>query len=150
MMSERQNDPVPTLTIKGDKINYAWLIGNQVLTYQKLLGNIKYTDAELREVAVGFTDLVVDSLKDDQWEIDINNAKIIKITDIRPIFCTTPVSIEHCLRKKIPIYQKTLDYDSHKLIRACMNLFDRRGYLTKKAKIEKMLGERFAGQDKDS
>ena len=141
-------EKLPTLTIK-DKINYAWLIANQVLTYQKLLQNIKFTDAELREVAIGFTDLVVDSLKDDQWEIDINNAKILILTDIRPVCCTTKASVEYCVRKKIPIYQKTLDYDSHKLIRACMNLFDRRGYMTKKAKVEKMFGERFAGQKKD-
>ena len=109
----------------------------------------RYTEAELREVAIGFTDLVVDSLKDDQWEIDINNATITKLTDARPIFCMQKASVEYCLRKKIPIYHETLDYNYHKLIQACMNLFDRRGYMTKKAKVEKMLGERFAGHKKD-
>ena len=146
MYEERRmykEEELPSLTIK-DKLNYAYLIATQFLTIQKAILNLEYSDREIKEAVNGLVEMIPDSWKDEGWEADLKKAEIKVTIDNRPNFCG--VKPEPQIYKdtygKEPFTTK-IEYDPNKLFHGCVNLFDRRGLITRRAKIEKHLGERF-------
>lgn len=140
-MSEK--DELPSLTIK-DKVNFPYILANQMLTFQKAILNQEFSEREIREAVNGFVELIPDSWKDEDWKSDLEKAKVIEKKDVRPVVAgTIRMSKEVCSRLGIPVFNEEETYDSYKLFHSCVNLLDRRGMISKVTKIDKVLGERF-------
>ena len=145
MLDERrmyEEQQLPSLTIK-DKMNYPYLLAAQFLTIQKAILNREYSEEEINASILGLVSMIPESWMDDDWEKQEKDAKITKKIDIRPVFCGIPTSMEYCKDNGITIYEEEQTFDYYKLFHACVNLLDRRGIITRRAKIEKHLGERF-------
>ena len=141
-MSENEKGEEVQLTLK-DRINYPYLIGNQILTFQKATLLIEYSDLEIREAIEGLEHMIPFSWKDPQFKKDIEKSEITQEVDIRPEFCGVKPDLKFCEENGIPTFEKKISLDYHARFQACINLFDRRGLLTRRNYVEKGTGNPF-------
>lgn len=126
------------LTLK-DRLNFPYLLANQILTFQKAILNLEYSDREIREAIEGFVHLIPETWKDDKFSQDYENAVTDKQKDMRPIVAgQIRMSEEACRKLGIKPYvtEKTVDY--YQVFQACMNLLNRRKLLSKILRIEEL------------
>jgi hypothetical protein len=145
MLEERrmyEEQELPSLTIK-DKMNYPYLLAAQFLTIQKAMLNQEFSEREIKEAILGLVNMIPESWMDEDWNKQQKDSVIIDKIDVRPTFCGVPPSIEYCKDNGIIPFEEKETFDYYKLFHACVNLLDRRGIITRRAKIEKHLGERY-------
>ena len=134
-MSETQYEA--QLTLK-DRLNFPYLLANQILTFQRSLLAIEFTEREIRDTIEGFVHMIPESYKDDKFKADMKKATILKKIDLRPKFCGQPATIEVCEQLGIPIFKEVTTFDYYDLFQACMNLLQRRHMLTKTNPVEQI------------
>lgn len=122
--------PESMLSIK-DKFPQAPLLFYLNLTMMKALLNREYSEDQFYEIIKYEIGCIPDAQRDPQFNEEINNAFYQVLVDVRPIFCTTPASLEYCKRKKIPAFVREWRPDNYKLNHAVFNLLCRRGMLSK-------------------
>lgn len=135
-MSEKQ--PEAQLTLK-DRLNYPYLLANQILTFQKALLAQEHSKREIRETIEGFVQLIPESWKDTKFKEDIDKAKIIEQIDLRPLVAgNIRMSKEVCEDLGIAAFKEEETFDYYKIFYACINLLDRRGLTSKKTYTEEL------------
>jgi len=136
-VAEAQNEA--QLTLK-DRLNMPYLIANQILTFQKALLALEYSEREIREAIEGLIHMIPDSWKDETFRKDMENAKVKVKVDARPDWCGLKASKEFCEKHGIASEVEEEGVDWYKAFQACVNLLDRRGMLTKNQVIEQLEG----------
>jgi len=136
------------LTLK-DRLNFPYLLANQILTFQRALLALEFSEREIRETIEGFVHMIPESWKDEQFNEDMDKATIKRKIDIRPKFCGLSATLETCKKLKIEPFMKVTTFDYYDLFQACINLLDRRGLTSRRTFTEKMLGKPFKGETPD-
>ena len=139
--AKRMSDQVDAaeLTIK-DRLNFPYILANQILTFQKAILALEYSEKEIRETIEGFISLIPDKWKDDDFRKEMKKA-IIKVKhDIRPSFCGVTASEKFCEQHGIKAYDIVEGFDYYKLFQCCINLLNRRGLLSKIQRVEVLEG----------
>jgi len=63
------------LTLK-DRLNFPYLLANQILTFQKAILNLEFSEREIREAIEGLVHLIPQAWKDEQFGKDMKKAQI--------------------------------------------------------------------------
>ncbi len=130
------------LTVR-DRMNHAFLLANGVLTFQKTTTTQESSEALVRETVMALFDLIPDVWEDQEFKDDIARGRTEQVQDVRPNFCGETASIQWCQSHGVPAYQKIVVYNHHLLMKACINLLERRGFLSRKVFKEIFTGKRF-------
>lgn len=119
-----------SLTI-GDKINWPFILGNAILKFQESIVKPEgmQSDQQVRESAMVLYNMIPSSwyLDDELFVEDLTNATIKIKVDTRTIWCGV-----RCGELKDHPPRIEEEIDPYRLVNACVNLLDRRGYLSKK------------------
>lgn len=141
LLSLTEMFPEAKLTMR-DRLPINFIYTNAIITIQKSILNIKYSAEEIKEAIQGFVAMIPDTLKDPEFDNDLENAKTIIVTDVRPVFCGIPASLEYCKMKGIPTFQQTSTFDHFKVLHACFNLLMRANMLLKTQPKEIFTGKK--------
>ncbi len=121
----------------GDRINWPFILGNGVLKFQTAIVKAEgeQSEQEVREAALALYNSIPDAWTkaDDQFRKDIANAITTTKVDKRKIFMGKPVGK--------PKIEDEESLDPYKLYHACVNVFQRRGLLSKTIYTEKIVPE---------
>ena len=90
--------------------------------------------------------MIPESWKDEKFNEDTKEARIILKIDVRPRFCGQLATPEVCEELGIPTFKEVTTFDYYDLFQACINLLERRGLLSRKSFTEKMLGRPARGE----
>lgn len=135
-MSEKELEA--ELTLK-DRLNFPYLLANQILTFQKAILNLEFSEREIREAIESFVHLIPEDWKDQKFEDEIKKAKTVKKTDVRPVVAGgIRMSEETCKELEIPDYKEEEVFDYYKMFQACINLLNRRKMLSKVNPVEQI------------
>lgn len=124
-------------------MNHAFLLATGVMMFQKTTTTQESSDALVRETVMALFDLIPDVWEDPDFKEDITRGRTEQIQDVRPNFCGETASIQWCQSHGAPAYQKIVVYNHHLLMKACINLLERRGLLSRKVFKEIFTGKRF-------
>jgi hypothetical protein len=133
--------PEAKLTMR-DRLPINFILTNALITIQKSILNIKYSSEEIREAIQGFVAMIPDTLKDKEFNEEIEQARIRLVVNSRPTFCGIPASDAYCKRKGITTETYVESFDFFKVLHACFNLLMRRDMLLKKQPKEIFTGKR--------
>lgn len=136
----QKEDSAPTEITIRDRINFVWLLTNQIYTFQKALLNREYSDVEIKASIQGLINLVPDSWKDKQYHKDIENSVNKVKVDIRRTNGTTPLSDAWHKQRELPLTKKVDEPNYFLMLQAVMNLLNRRHMLTRINKTEQSTG----------
>lgn len=131
------------LTLK-DKVNFPYILANQMLTFQKALLALEYSEREIKECVHGFVSIIPSEWKDDKFKEDLDKSFVEKKIDVRPrVAGNIRMSKEACKEIDIPAFktEKTVDY--YLRFQACVDLLNRRGLISEKTKTEKVEGVKY-------
>lgn len=126
-----------------DRINYPYLMGEAIRNY--LNTTIKpegeFSPQECLNAALNCLGLVPDSWKimDEQFELDLKAALIVKPIDSRGLWCGVKVGV--------PTYKYRATLRPDKVFHAVINLLQRRGLMEKSILREIATGETFDTED---
>ena len=125
------------LTLK-DRLNFPYLLANQILTFQKAILNMEFSEREIREAIEGFVHLIPENWKDDKWNKAVEKATIKQKVDLRPDFCGVKPSPEYCDENGITAFKEINTFDYYKMFQACINLLDRKKMLSRTVLVEEL------------
>lgn len=131
----------------GDRINFPYVLANQILTHQKAMLESEKT-AQI--VIESFVSMIPDAWKDDDFNKDIDKAVVTIKIDNRPLCCgNLRMNEKTCKKLGIEpwIDKKQLDYFA--MQQACLNLLERRHLLLRKTFTERMTGRKAKSRRKD-
>jgi len=134
------------LTVR-DRINYNYILANQILTFQKAI--LALEDASAREIiesVEGLLHMIPENYKDEKFKQELEEAKIVRIIDNRPMNCGVKISEELCRAMGIEPYIKEEILDPFKAFYACINLLQRLGKLDRPEYTERMTMEKIEGE----
>jgi hypothetical protein len=140
-MSQRKENQFD-LTIR-DRLNFPYLLGLQVETFQKSILNKDFSRREIEESIQGLVNVIPTRWKDKKFKDDLESAKAKVQVDIRPAFAGVRMKKELCEIRKIPIIQETIVIDYFKMLQACIDILDRLGMLSKREYTEAPTGMPF-------
>lgn len=129
------------LTVR-ERIDYPFLIANQILNIQRVIIKDSYDPAEIRDAVETLIAMIPLSWRetDDYFMKDIQSS-IKKITvDIRPVFGGVQASPEICAKMGWSTTRIDEETDHFKAFNAVINLLDRKRMLTRRNWIEKVTG----------
>lgn len=132
-----------------DRMNHAFLLGMGILLFQKTTTNAQNTEGVVRETVMALFDIIPEVWHDDEFMDDIKAARSEQVVDVRPDFCGVKAGAEWCEKNGMEPFRRTVVYNSHLLMKACVNLLQRRGLLSRKIFKEIFTGKRFKGRQKD-
>lgn len=133
---------VTGLAIK-DRMNHPFLLANAIFIFQHTTTDQTNQESVVREIVMALYDIIPDMWEDPEFTRDIERAKTQQTMDARPDFCGQKATPEWCQTHGIPAAQTVVIYNHHLIMKACINLLDRRGLLTKKIFKEIFTGRRF-------
>lgn len=137
------------LTLK-DRLNYPYLLANQILTFQKSILNMEYPTSVIREAIEGFVHLIPESWKDEKFLDDIKKAMKKEPKDNRPIVAgNLRMNEETCKALGIEPFVAVDAFDYYMMFQACVDLLDRRGLTSKRTYTEKMTGNPYQDLGED-
>jgi hypothetical protein len=113
-----------TLTMK-DRIPTNILLLYTILSINKAIREIKYTDAELREAILCLIAMIPDEMRDPEFKKEMETATQKISVDIRPDNCGEKASYETCERLGIPHTQIFEQQDYFAMYHAVFNLLMR-------------------------
>ena len=135
-MSEKQAEA--QLTLK-DRLNFPYILANQILTFQKAILNLEYSDKMIRKAIEGFVVSIPDDWADDEFKEDIEKATVVKKIDKRPLVAgNIRMNKETCEALGIKAFEEETVVDEDKLFHACINLLNRRKMLSKVNPVEEI------------
>lgn len=111
----------------GDRINWPYILGMSILKVDEAIvreeGN--QSEQQVREAVLSVYNKIPDAWveNDVKWKEDIAEAIITKKIDDRPLWCG--------IRVGKPKWKKEEVINPHRLLRACVNVFQRRSLLSK-------------------
>jgi len=117
------------LTLK-DRLNFPYLLANQILTFQKAILNLEFSEREIREAIEGFVNLIPETWKDEKWIKEIEEAKTEEEVDMRKEWCGRKIGE--------PKIEKRESFNYYKMFQACINLLDRKKMLSRTVLIEEL------------
>jgi hypothetical protein len=123
-----------------DRLPINFILTNALITIQKSILNIRYSSEEIREAIQGFVAMIPDSLKDEEFNEEIEGSKQIIEMDARPVFCGIPASDKYCKRRGVQTVHHIETFDFFKVLHACFNLLMRKHMLLKIQPKEIMTG----------
>lgn len=117
------------------------------IAFMKICNNPANTESVVRETVMVIFDWIPDVWfeEDEEFQEDIKRAKVEQLQDKRPVFCGQKASAEWCRAHGIEPFKRTVVYNHHLLLKACVNLLERRGLLSKKIFKEIVTGRRYKG-----
>lgn len=140
-MSEKEAEA--QLTLK-DRLNFPYILANQILTFQKAILALDYSDREIEESIKGFIHLIPEAWKDDQFNKDLKEANSKRQVDKRPLVrAGVHMDEATCKELGIPAIVEEDKIDYYKVFQACMNLLNRKGLISKVIMTDKILGDRY-------
>lgn len=135
-MSDKQDEA--QLTLK-DRLNFPYILAQQILTFQKSILNLEYSEREIRESIEGFYQLIPDNWIDKKFRKAVKDATTTKKIDKRPLVAgNTRISAETCKSLGITAFEEKKVVDYYKLFHACINLLERRKMLSKVNPVEEI------------
>ena len=129
-----------------DRMNHPFLLANGIYVFQHTTTDQTNLESVVRETVMALYDIIPDMWEDDEFNKDIERAKTQQTADVRPDFCGQQATPEWCQAHGIPAVRTVVVYNHHLIMKACINLLDRRGMLTKKIFKEIFTGKRFKGK----
>ncbi len=138
--------PEAKLTMR-DRLPINFILTNALITIQKSILNIKYSSEEIREAIQGFVAMIPDSLKDEDFNQEIEASRTMIVLDARPVFCGIPASDKYCKRKGVQTISHVQSFDFFKVLHACFNLLMRKHMLLKIQPKEIMTGLPATGKE---
>jgi len=135
------SDPIFTdevqLTIR-DRINYPYVLANQILTIQRVLLN-EEAAKEVIDSVEALVHQIPDMYKDDSFREEIEKAVLKIVKDVRPKFGGVTIDEESCVEMGIPTTEEVLEKDPWAILQAVFNLLQRRSMLTRRNFVEKII-----------
>jgi len=126
------------LTLK-DRLNFPYLLANQILTFQKAILNLEFSEREIREAIEGFVHLIPEAWKDEKFKEALDEAKVKQKIDKRPLVAgNIRMSEATCLQLGFQPFEEKEVVDYYKMFQACINLLDRKKMLSRIARIEEL------------
>jgi hypothetical protein len=111
----------------GDRINYPFILANYLLKFGEAIVQPEGAQSEqqVREAALVLFNSMPDIwiAKDEQFKKDLDNAVVPRKVDLRPLWCGKRIG-----PKK---EEETKEIQPYRLYNAVINVFQRRGYLSK-------------------
>lgn len=132
-----------------DRINYTFLLAQQIMTFQKAILNMDLSEDEINEAIEGLLRMVPKSWKDKKFNKAVKKATKKVQVDVRPSYCGVKASVKFCIDNGFAVSVEQEERDYYAVFQACIDLFDRRGMLSKKVYWEIFTGRRFKGKDQD-
>ena len=131
------------LTIR-DRINFSYILAE----YEIRLGAVLDLDQDptlnkFRALVTWLIHTIPDGWKDENFRDDMDQAQIKILEDIRPRVCGMPLSNRYCEMKKIPVLKETVLNDPFRQHQAIINLWYRRGLLSRVKYREISSGKKF-------
>ena len=139
-MSEKDHEA--QLALK-DRINFPYLLANQILTVQKsiLVADTSIaSNREIREAIKCLVHLIPNTWKDKTFEDDFKKAEVTEKIDMRPRFCGLSASVKLCEELGLTPFKEKISFDYYEVFQACMDLLQRKQMLTKIQRVEKLEG----------
>jgi len=130
------------LTLRN-RVNFPYILANQMLTFQRALLALEFSEREVRECVEGFVSLIPSEWKDDTFNDALAKSLIETKIDIRPRFCGQPATEEVCKELGVPAFKIETRVDYYDRFAACIDLLNRRGLISEKTKTEKVEGVRY-------
>jgi len=142
-VSEKKTlEELPGLALK-DRLNHPYLLAKAILSFVETCSNQQATEGQVREAVMTLFDLIPELWEDDAFHEDVKKARTVRILDVRPNFCGQKATVEWCAAEGVPAVQKIAIYNHHLLLKACVNLLERRALLSRKVLTEILLGEKY-------
>lgn len=136
------------LTLR-DRINFTYLIAQQIITFQQAILNMDLSEQEINEAIEGLLNMIPKSWKDSKFKRAVRKATTTINLDVRPTYCGLKASYKFCIDNGIVPTIKQEEKDYYALFQACIDLFDRRGLLSRRVYTEIFTGRRFKGKGED-
>ena len=150
-MSERPHEA--DLTLK-ERVNFPYLLANQILTIQKaflVADSSEKSEREKRDAILGFVYLMPKAWKDGKFKKEMEDAKIKLKRDKRPrVAIHVRMSEKICKQLGIPAFVEEITFDYYKVFQACMNLLNRKKMLSKIVLIEELESIDFESIEEDA
>jgi hypothetical protein len=135
-MSSQQQTQEQNLML-GDRINWPYILAVAVLKFQEAIVKVEgeQSEQEVREAALFLRSLIPDAWvkADEKWKEELKKVVITKKVDMRKEWCGRRVGK--------PKFQNEEIVEPYKLGHACVNVFHRRGLLSKTIFTEKIVPE---------
>ena len=125
------------LTIR-DRINYPYILANQILTIQRVLLN-EEAAKEVIDSVEALVHQIPDMYKDDSFTEEMEKAVLKIDKDVRPKFGGITIDDESCVEMGIPTTEEVLEKDPWAILQAVFNLLQRRSMLTRRNFVEKII-----------
>lgn len=130
-MSNQQQEGL----VLGDRINFPYILGNAIINFQNAIIKVEgqQSEQEVREAALVIFNLIPSAWTkaDTQFTEDKKEATITRQVDVRKEWCGRKVGEPKLEPEDI--------VDPYKLFHACINVFQRRGLLSKTMFTEKIV-----------
>ena len=97
------------LTIR-DRINYPYILANQILTIQRVLLN-EEAAKEVIDSVEALVHQIPDMYKDDSFREEIEKAVLKIVKDVRPKFGGVTIDDESCAEMGLPTTEEVLEKD---------------------------------------
>ncbi len=125
------------LTIR-DRINYPYVLANQIITIQRVLLN-EEAAKEVIDSVEALVHQIPDLYKDEAFHKEIDAAVLQIKKDIRPKFGGKSIDDKTCEELGIPITEEVEEKDPWAILQAVFNLLQRRSMLTRRSFVEKIV-----------
>jgi len=136
---ESQNEQIISLTIR-DRVNFPYIIANQLLTIQKaMLNNSENTEVSRREIEEAINGLVYmipKVWKDEDYYKEEKLAKTTRRVELAPEWCGLRATEEFCKKHGIAHHSDEEVVHAYTMLNACVNLLERRGFISKQSSLE--------------
>lgn len=131
------------LTIK-DRINFSYILAE----YEIRLGAILDLEKDpsmnkFRALVSWLIHTIPDGWKDGKFRDEIESAKITILMDVRPRISGIPLSDRYCKMRDIPVVKESIVTDPFREHQAIINLWYRRGLLSRVKYREVATGKKF-------
>jgi len=136
------------LTLK-DRVNFPYILANQMITFQRALLALEFSEREIRECVEGFVAMIPSEWKDPKFNDDLAKSLVETKVDVRPRFCGQPATIEVCKELGIPAFKIETRVDYYFRFQACIDLLNRRGLISQVSRVEKVEGEEYYDGNKN-
>ena len=135
-MSKDESTQIDNLML-GDRINWPYILASAVLKFQEAIVKVEgeQSEQEVREAAMVIQTLIPDIWvkADDKFRKELEDAIKKREVDVRKEWCGRKIGE--------PKFEEEEIVDPYKLAHACVNVFQRRGLLSKTIFTEKIVPE---------
>ncbi|MFX0142206.1 MAG: hypothetical protein ACFFDN_51685 [Candidatus Hodarchaeota archaeon] len=134
-MSEKDDSSDERNLMVGERINWPFILGKSVLKFQEAVIKVEgeQSEQEIRESSIVMATLIPDNWTkaDKEYKKDKKKAIVKRKVDIRKEWCGRKIG-----KPKFKVEKVT---DPYALAHACVNVFQRRGLLSKTIFTEKIV-----------